>query len=146
MFDEPMVPLSAYFSFSFLTDITFSPNRLAMCKTHPLKQACRERLECGRSTNGTVEFSENTLDMGPTVLGLIPSVRAVSLLLAPLITSLERLSWVTTLGGGMAPRRGTTHATAFSNGLGWAFILTVVHAFAGNIFAGIACTGLVFSA
>ena len=81
-----------------------------------------------------------------TLLGLISRARAVSLLLAQLITSLETLSWVTTLGGGMAPRRGTTHATAFSNGLGWAFILTVVHAFAGNIFAGIACTGLVFSA
>ncbi|CEP37431.1 Putative uncharacterized protein [Halomonas sp. R57-5] len=54
MFDEPMVPLSAYFSFSFLTGIAFSPNRIAIRKTNHLKQACRERLECGCSTCGTV--------------------------------------------------------------------------------------------
>lgn len=69
MFNEPMVPISAYFSFSFLTDIAFSPKRIAIRKTHPLKQACRERLECGRRTSGTVEFPENTLDMGANGAG-----------------------------------------------------------------------------
>ena len=48
--------------------------------------------------------------------------------------------------GWRLPRRGTTHVTAFSNDLGWAFILTVVHSFVGNIFAGIAFTGLIFFA
>jgi len=101
----------------------------------------------------------------PTVLGLIPSVRAVSLLLAP------RLIWrktssscgdvvaqqigkatraidnqpgdVVLVGhswGGVAwrsPRRGTTHATAFSNDLEWASILTVMQPFASIVFSGI---------
>lgn len=49
MLDDPMVTLSAYFSFSFLTDIAFELNRTAIRKTNHLKQACRERLECGCS-------------------------------------------------------------------------------------------------
>lgn len=64
----------------------------------------------------------------PTVLGLIPRARAVSLLLAPLITSLETLSWLTTHGmAGDYRDEEPPMSPPFQMTLGWAFILTVVH-------------------
>lgn len=109
-----------------------------MRKAFHLKQACRERLECGRSTSGTVEFSENALDMEPSALGLmwhrISSACGdfVAQQLGKATRAIDNQPGDVVLVGyfwcGMAiTETGPTHATALSNDLEWAFILTVVH-------------------